>query len=585
VQIVLFDGVSKDQARELEAEFIARWIRELLYASKGSVSFRDIAILARRLTEIETYLEALGRESIPYIVEGEKYFYNTQEVIDFVNLISFVANPYDEISGLGFLRSPYGGLDDRQIYELRRRFGTFNYCRINPTGEGIFEKLRRLHEKSRSTTLSEIIKLILEEFSLLEITALFYPTQQPLANIQKLIQLAEKFSQEGASLKYFAEELRERILLEREEEEYSLFDQTMDVVQVMSIHRSKGLEFPFVIIPNIEGSPGERRERTFIYDWVRNQIGMSFRRSKSMEYLSLREKEKRKLRAEYRRLFYVAITRAKQGVLLCGIKRQKVDKDSFYAMLKEAIPNLEEKPSRIDGARFNVRITSSRDALPVSQEIRSQEKAFPKIDPERLHRIWKGRQERYEKFLAEEVLTSPSRLDKLEEGRVIEKVEFFPEEVLFFEDQKQAGLLCHEILARVDLGKVNPQELDGILRRLRGKVSSTILQEVGKLLTGFLASKIFSEIKSSEILGREVPFVLEESTRTIYGVIDIIYKVDGRIVVADYKTTPFEHDKLEFWKQRYFNQQKFYSQAVARFFGQEVVFKLIFLRENIVLTF
>jgi superfamily I DNA/RNA helicase len=77
-------------------------------------SYREIAILLRSLVTSATYLEALRARGIPYVVEGEKYFYNTTEVVDFVNLLRAVANPHDRIAVAGVLRSPYGARRTRR---------------------------------------------------------------------------------------------------------------------------------------------------------------------------------------------------------------------------------------------------------------------------------------------------------------------------------------------------------------------------------------------------------------------------------------------------------------------------------------
>ena len=83
------------------------------------LKYKDVALLLRAFTQVRPYIEALKRYGIPYIVEGEKYFYTTQEILDFMNLLRVVENPHDTIALVGVLRSPIVGLTDREIYELK----------------------------------------------------------------------------------------------------------------------------------------------------------------------------------------------------------------------------------------------------------------------------------------------------------------------------------------------------------------------------------------------------------------------------------------------------------------------------------
>ena len=78
------------------------------------------------------YLEALKGAQIPYAVEGEKYFYGTQEVTDFLNLLKAVDDPEDRIALVGLLRSPLAALQDAEIYRMATR-GLLDYRRDLPT--------------------------------------------------------------------------------------------------------------------------------------------------------------------------------------------------------------------------------------------------------------------------------------------------------------------------------------------------------------------------------------------------------------------------------------------------------------------
>jgi ATP-dependent helicase/nuclease subunit A len=129
-KIVTEKEINAESARRLEGESLARWLKEavlnktrILNAGGESVyvQAKDIAILFRKLTDIHDYLEPFRRQGIRYVVEGERHFYAAKEIIDAVNLLRAVENPFDRLAFVGVLRSPLGGLTDQQIYELHRQ--------------------------------------------------------------------------------------------------------------------------------------------------------------------------------------------------------------------------------------------------------------------------------------------------------------------------------------------------------------------------------------------------------------------------------------------------------------------------------
>src|SRR3989339_425260 len=307
VEIVLVSGKEGDElkagdAREAEAEWVTRWItkhvdNEVIQGTLAEnklrkLKYKDIAILLRAFTQVRPYVEALKRYGIPYIVEGEKYFYTTQEILDFMNLLRVVENPHDTIALVGVLRSPIVGLTDREIYELKenrlldyrnsisgKTLLSHNLTQkdnsplsISPPCEGrdggvtnlfsdlrkivepFYDFLRRTHARAGTIPVSQLITEIIDNTHVAEITACAWHGEQKLANIWKLYQMACDMEQlHGISLKTFLERIKMRIKEAREEGESPLSDETLDVVKILSIHKSKGLEFPVIILGNLHG--------------------------------------------------------------------------------------------------------------------------------------------------------------------------------------------------------------------------------------------------------------------------------------------------------------------------------------------
>jgi ATP-dependent helicase/nuclease subunit A len=113
------------EATRAESEVLARWLTDEVLG-RPSMKPGHVALLFRKLTQADAYLDALRRHDIPYVIEGEKHFYRRQEVIDLVNVLRVLDHPHDEIALAGLLRSPLGGLTDRELFELKQA-GHFNY--------------------------------------------------------------------------------------------------------------------------------------------------------------------------------------------------------------------------------------------------------------------------------------------------------------------------------------------------------------------------------------------------------------------------------------------------------------------------
>ncbi len=395
VEIVLVsdkegEELKADEAREAEAEWIARWIIKHVnnegiedkFAENGlrKLKYRDVALLLRAFTQVRPYVEALKRYGIPYIVEGEKYFYTTQEILDFMNLLHTIENPHDTIALVGVLRSPIVGLTDREIYELHKNHlldyrkdipgETFRSHRImesdedthplSPPCEGEAEGvndlfadlkkiaepfygfLRKTHARAGILPVSQLIAEIMDNTHIAEITACAWHGEQKLANLQKLYQMACDMEQsDGVSLKNFIDRIKVRIKEAREEGESPLSDETLDVVKIMTIHKSKGLEFPVVILGNLHGEVRNDKEAldSAVFDWSASTtgivIGKGDHRVRNLQSVIIEKKLNDRSWEEEKRVLYVAMTRAKERLILTG--SLKDDDKSYMGLITQSV--------------------------------------------------------------------------------------------------------------------------------------------------------------------------------------------------------------------------------------------------------
>jgi ATP-dependent helicase/nuclease subunit A len=316
------------EATRAESEVLARWLNDEIL-SRPLVKPGHVAVLFRKLTHADVYLDALRRHDIPYVIEGEKHFYRRQEVIDFVNLLRVVDDPHDEVALAGLLRSPLGGLTDQELYELKQA-GHFNYLRAAhletwPHARAVavrrlYDHLAWLHRVVPVLPLAEAIELMFDRLPILDLAAASLHGEQAVANLIKVKQTAASLADRPhMTLSGFVELMIARLEEQPDESESPLAEESLEAVHVLTIHKAKGLEFPIVVLPGLhQGSGRERSTPQVSYDWSSGTYGLALDRHRSLGSLLVQHKLRLREEAERRRLLYVGMTRAKELLLLSG---------------------------------------------------------------------------------------------------------------------------------------------------------------------------------------------------------------------------------------------------------------------------
>jgi ATP-dependent helicase/nuclease subunit A len=430
---------------------------------------------------------------------------------------------------------------DQEIYEQRK---SLDYRIASPWP--IFGLLKAWNEDSGKLGVGRLIDRVFEEGFALEIAQAGWNGEQATANLLKLRQKAADLeSKGGCTLREFLDVVREAVRELEEEGESPLADETLDAVRVMSIHKSKGLEFPVVILPDLHRQKQNRQAKTVRFDWTEQVLGVTLGDAMNAGAAALAQRHRERDREEFRRLLYVAVTRAEDRLVLLG--GDEAVSETFLELLR---PDF-EKHTVI--RRVPYKRPPFRPAPAAVEKKTLDWKAF--VDR------WR---ERVKVAFPEPRYTSPSRLEK--EAQV-ERLLFISEATETTEAPGAApsraselGVLCHSVLEHLDFKKpVLPEGLD---------------EEAAEILRKFTKSAPFKELAKAEILARELPFVIPRDGRVVQGVIDVVYRIGGKVYVADYKT-----DKL-LEPEKYALIRDIYSEAVKRVLKVEPVFKLIYLRQG-----
>ena len=283
--------LATERNRRREAEWIARRLRSMLdsgeplvgdHAESGEAAMRavrpgDITLLFRALTNVEYYEEALRRYCIDYYLVGGHAFYAQQEIFDIVNLLRAIASPCDEVSLAGILRSPMFGLLDETLYGLSKHEGGLSGGFWSMLEKVVSATLRKSpgnwptnapEEQTRvrfaAETLGElramkdrlpIARLLHKALEMTGYDALLlaeFMGERKLANLHKLIEQARQFDAGGIfTLADFITQLAQFVARQPDEPLAATQPESNKAVRLMSIHQSKGLEFPVVVVVDV----------------------------------------------------------------------------------------------------------------------------------------------------------------------------------------------------------------------------------------------------------------------------------------------------------------------------------------------
>lgn len=547
--------IQADDYRHNQAELAARWIQEhvgtLTLRSGRKLEYKDIAVLSRAATTLGPYTDALRRHGIPFSVEEDRDFYRRQEVADFLNFLRAADDPRDKISLVGVLRSPLGGLTDEEVYRVARRQELdFRFPSSDPKAESVFALLRSFAARAGRQPLRRLLRGLLDETFLAEACAAAYDGERSMSNLHRLVALAEGYSlQTPATLGQFLSRVQE--IMEQELGRLTALPEgeALNAVSVMTVHKSKGLEFPAVILVDVskKETSGAAKRPAHLYSWRYDLHGLRIGKYADLNLAWLEEEQKEHARCEEVRVLYVALTRAREKMLVVG--NENSDPRTAAAMFGRAgrFPQEGQRPEivgREDGLRVTyVPYVPPADFIyrhrptPVQQRTEWDLRAW--------RRIYEARMEQYCTLKNERGPLSPSALEGEETG-----------------DERAArlGTLVHGALLRC---WTRPAEgLDGALSAAADGQSPEEISRARDMLAAFFASPVFRRLRSMETLGAEMPFSLNTPGGVVSGVMDLLLKdKEGVVWVVDYKTDRVEPGREGAALEKYRSQLQSYARA------------------------
>lgn len=313
--------------------------------------YSDIAILMRKRKQLPILELALKSKGIPYTMSGGMGFYQQQEIIDALNVLRFLIDTSDMLSLVAVLRSPYFGMDDRSLWNITHQWHltarTISFWDFitDPNCDLMFpfaDRLRLLTDllplvgKIRTRTLLEHV---IRNSQIELVYYSFKDGDQKVSNIRKLCDLA---SNGDLTVWEFVEQ--STILQERtEREQQAAVEVTDDAVRIMTIHGSKGLQFPIVILPYLNDN-GKKPNDTSSSMLRRDEPFIAIQQEREFTVIDhpitalAKINEKREEEQEERRILYVALTRAADHLVLSAtLNAGEIARASALASITSAL--------------------------------------------------------------------------------------------------------------------------------------------------------------------------------------------------------------------------------------------------------
>ncbi|HEY1174126.1 MAG TPA: helicase-exonuclease AddAB subunit AddA [Verrucomicrobiae bacterium] len=362
------DGWADLMALEREARVIAQRLRELYDGKhqiwdKSAKEFRavkwsDMAVLLRTAANrTDVYARASREAGVPLLAE-QKGFFGAIEVLDIVNLLKVLDNPLQDIPLLAVLRSPLVGLSLDELVAIRTKrtkdcywLALHQWHREHMGHDGtlatwqLVDEFFRRHAAWRAlirqTSLSCCLDRVLGETHYEALLLAMEHGEERVANVKRLLDLARRYDpyQRQGLFRFL------QFIEAQEEVEHDLEPappRHPDAVQLMTVHKSKGLEFPVVVLANINRIENVRSVSTDLL-WSEG-LGLAPRivledtdqRYPSLPHWLIKRRELHEMKGEEMRLLYVALTRARDTLILTGCGTKKLLQDRWGAPAESA---------------------------------------------------------------------------------------------------------------------------------------------------------------------------------------------------------------------------------------------------------
>lgn len=630
------------QAKHIAGE-IKRLISEKHMIKDGDsercVTYKDFAVLMRATSGGRglEYADVLRSEGIPCFIEVPNVFLESKEVALMLNILRVIDNPKQDIPLLSVLMSPVFGFspDDTAKLRLKDKDDCLYACLIksedDPLVSSFLQTIRYWRNMAVCLPVKELINRIYTETALPSIFDAIDPSGTKRGNLMLLCDYAGVYEELGYSGVSGFMSFIDKLSSKDEDISGTVSMQgDSNTVKIMTIHKSKGLEFPICFVASCATQFNRLDETDNIVISQKHGIGVmrrdiaTFRQYSTLCHKAIKLSIRKDNMSEELRILYVAMTRAKEKLILVCAKDDILSYCQRYASKIRAGNKVLPAFSVLSAISFSEWIISTLIRHPDAKELRrslfidesivlpcstplkvvlsdyhGEDETQPKKDEmvgkvnEELLRLIKERCEfRYKYEALSGVMTkrAASQADKA----FIDRDYFASSMPSFLGDEAISGAArgtaTHAFLQYADYEKAKISVTDEIMRLCDKGVLNQMQAKAINVYScqKFFKSDLLDRIMKSDKVMREKKFTIEVPIGEIYpelseytdemmmiqGIADCAFVEDGKLVVVDYKTDSLENE--ESFIEKYSSQVLIYKKALSMCTGYEVKETLLY---------
>ena len=632
------------EKEEIEAKFVAKKIREIVDSKElvwdkkqnkyREVMYKDIVVLLRSTSVLAPiYEKEIMSLNIPVFSDTSSQYLDSIEISTIMSLLKIIDNPMQDIPLVTVLRSPIFNFSDNELVEIRlcdkksqfyvalRKSLVQVNDRLKSKIEDFLNKIEEFKQYEKEKPLNEFIWKIYIETGYYDYVTLMQNGKQRRENLKLLFEKAKQY--EKASFKglfHFINFIERMKLGSQDMGAAKIIGENEDVVRIMSIHKSKGLEFPIVFLSstgkkfNLRDLNGKillHQDLGIGPEYINYERKISY---STMAKEAIKLISKRESLSEEMRVLYVALTRAKEKLIITGISNnakkdieRKKELLNIYgneiqiSLLEDCknyldwIMYVQLKENPVELIDFYIQNVSDID---IEEKEENQDKL--KEIEYRMNGKWsKEIAEKLEwKYTRKGLTNIPTKMsvtqikqinERKEEKEKIDTVPNFMKEEIEITSARK-GTLMHLCIQKMDENKeYSITDIKEFIRDLEERYIITKKEAMSipiKKLYEYTKTKLWKELKEAKQIKKEEPFYIEIPANEIMetednekilvqGIIDLYYiNKNDELILVDYKTDYVK--RKEELVNKYRTQINLYAKALEKALGKKIAKKEIF---------
>lgn len=627
----------------LEARFVARKIKELIDSKyqiidkktgRRDIQYKDIAILLRTSSGVaNVYEKEISELEIPVYSDSSSQYLQSVEIETIMSLLRIINNPMQDIPLVTVMRSPIGNFTDNELIEIRMadRNSSFYEALLKSDLEKahrFLALLKELREDEEYMTLDEWIWNIYTKTGYMNYVNLMPNGALRVSNLRMLFERAKQYEEASFKGLYNFINFIDKIKFNQEDlKAAKIIGENENVVRIMTIHKSKGLEFPVVILAGVGKQFNFRDLNGKIL--LDQDLGMGPQYIDSDRYIEFKTLAKKALAikakneaiSEEMRILYVALTRAKEKLIIVGRQKDVNKKMSEKQKLLEIYSTIDDNKINpyllqkyktyldwLELIYLKEGVANTKNLFTVN--INKREKTSVKIEnevediSEKIIKESNKNNDEQEKEKIKEILnwqykhqsiegiptkTSVSKLkeNKEQEVQITQEPKFINEEAKTKLTGAQKGTLIHLCLQKMkETEEYNLEKITELIEELKDKeiITEIEVQNIDKeKLLEYTNSQLWTELKQAKEIHKEHPFYINIKASRIYnqinkeddedilvqGVIDLFFiDKDDKLILVDYKTDYVQNENE--LVEEYKGQLDLYKEALEQSLNKKV---------------